>query len=648
MQINSEQMRISLSCLNQHAIAFGRNSKNILASISEAAKRGSHLRTGLPLEAMGLSSGDHFKEHDTVDRCWLLVRSILKEDLPADLLVEVGMPVRRQDEVFNCLVYLRNKRVELIRPKTRFDLKSLQSDAAIFSFHAGEMSTFQLPASIEGLASHAECRFGVEHLDIRGHKYMSVFAEELQDGSVQTLIQGADIVNLVQPRVFELKQNAEFRQRLADLSSSNDRLYLNSNFVGSDGTVLLSEGGAYLGQRGVVRELIPRFSYEDVETCTVDVRREGGQLVPSISDSSPQEYSENEPEELIEAMASHLWNELVKTTASGFFIPLSGGADSCTTACAVYRMSKRIFNGGAGAKAVFSRIVGVDTFTFTSVEEMTNKILFTVYMPMHFSNVTKGYSFELAKRLNSNHFELPIQKVYEAVKELGESTFGLQLNFESQGGSIREDLALQSVQARSRLVVSYLAAQVIPVKFHLRSFLIVMATGNCSEVVRGYYSRYDNSSGDVNVMGSLVKRHIKDVLRHLAKVETDFAILQHIANQAPTAELKPNQDNKVEQTDEADMGFSYEELDFLTEEYKVGRKGFDQLIESFEQRFQQKYSRGQVVLKIQWFYRCLLRYRYKCVTLPPSVHLTAYDLDHMNDNRPGFYDSADIDFQPMK
>lgn len=45
-------------------------------------------------------------------------------------------------------------------------------------------------------------------------------------------------------------------------------------------------------------------------------------------------------------------------------------------------------------------------------------------------------------------------------------------------------------------------------KYDLKSFLLVLATGNLSEVLRGYYTKYDNSSGDFDLVGSLDKNDI--------------------------------------------------------------------------------------------------------------------------------------------
>ena len=642
-----QNIKVTVNCLNQHAMAFQRNCANIFASIENAVTTNSNIRCGLPLETIGLSSGDHFKERDTVDSCWDIISKVILKNYPCHLLIEIGMPVIKDNDIYNCFVYVRNNKIELIRPKTCFQASGLQSDAALFSFYKGDLAKYTLPDIIQNITNQDEGDFGVKHIDLNGGKYISVFAEEVDSTEIWALIDKSDIVNFIKPRVYELHQHKIFIEYMRTLTAKKSAIFLNSTFSGCDGTTLLFESGAYISYKNDVKELLPRFSYNAVDSYTLDMHLDNGRLVPKVDSlESVEDSIKDEPWELLEAMAGYLWAQMVKTTACGFFIPLSGGADSSTTACAVYKMCKRIYNSDSEVKRLFCELIGHSEFDFETPEALVNRILFTAYMPMVFSGKTKAYSADLAARLRSNHFEIPIQKVYESIKDLAESIFDTRLNFEGQGGSLREDLALQGIQARSRLVISYISSQVIPVKYKLKSFLIVMGTGNCSEVVRGYYSRYDNSSGDVNVIGSLVKRHIKDILNYFADTEDGFGLLKYIADIAPTAELKPTEINAEEQTDESDMGFSYEELDFLTEEYKVHKKGFDQLLAAFDEKFKNKYNKGQIIMKVQWFYRCLLRYRYKCLTLPPSVHLTAYDLNSINDSRPGFYDNRDLDFKP--
>lgn len=57
---------------------------------------------------------------------------------------------------------------------------------------------------------------------------------------------------------------------------------------------------------------------------------------------------------------------------------------------------------------------------------------------------------------------MEIGAVYEQLKGVAEKECGRAIKFDSEGGSAGEDLALQNLQARIRMVMSYLLAQTAP------------------------------------------------------------------------------------------------------------------------------------------------------------------------------------------
>lgn len=87
-----------------------------------------------------------------------------------------------------------------------------------------------------------------------------------------------------------------------------------------------------------------------------------------------------------------------------------------------------------------------------------------------------------------------------------------------QGGGFAEDLALQNIQARLRMVMAYLFAQLTPWVRGRRGFLLVLGSANVDEALRGYMTKYDCSSADLNPIGSISKGDLKKLLGWAAKV----------------------------------------------------------------------------------------------------------------------------------
>lgn len=125
------------------------------------------------------------------------------------------------------------------------------------------------------------------------------------------------------------------------------------------------------------------------------------------------------------------------------------------------------------------------------------------------SEETRNRSSLIAKTINSNHRSINFQKIYESFKELADKTLGLDLKYKNSGGNWRSDIALQNIQARARMLLSYLFAQTeleIPKR---RGFLLVLGSSNLDESLRGYFTKYDCSAADFNPIGSFSKLRLK-------------------------------------------------------------------------------------------------------------------------------------------
>ena len=101
-------------------------------------------------------------------------------------------------------------------------------------------------------------------------------------------------------------------------------------------------------------------------------------------------------------------------------------------------------------------------------------------------------------------------------------------------------IARGNLRARARMVVLYFVANT--------EECLVMGTGNKSELLTGYFTRFGDGGVDFQPIGDLYKTQVREMARHLG-------IPKKIVDKTPTAGLWPGQ------TDEGELGISYDELD---------------------------------------------------------------------------------------
>jgi NAD+ synthase len=94
---------------------------------------------------------------------------------------------------------------------------------------------------------------------------------------------------------------------------------------------------------------------------------------------------------------------------------------------------------------------------------------------------------------------------------------------------------------------------------------LVVGTSNKTELLIGYGTIYGDMACAINPMGDLYKTQVRALARHL-RVSTA------IVEKTPTAGLWPGQ------TDEGEIGLSYEELDDILHGLVEGRKGRRELV----------------------------------------------------------------------
>ena len=198
---------------------------------------------------------------------------------------------------------------------------------------------------------------------------------------------------------------------------------------------------------------------------------------------------------LPDQIARWLREYLAAAGADGFVLGLSGGVDSATTA------------------ALAVRAVGPER-------------VLAVLMPCH----SQPEDARLG-RLVAETFGIPTVTV-----DLSGAYDALIASLPSSDHS----LAAANIKPRLRMIVLYYLAQ-------SRNYL-VLGSGNKSEAMVGYTTKWGDSAADLAPLGDLYKTQVWQLARELG-------VPQEVIERPPTAGLWPGQ------TDEGEMGITYAELD---------------------------------------------------------------------------------------
>jgi NAD+ synthase len=111
-------------------------------------------------------------------------------------------------------------------------------------------------------------------------------------------------------------------------------------------------------------------------------------------------------------------------------------------------------------------------------------------------------------------------------------------------------LALANVKPRLRMATLYALAQ-------NRGYLVA-GTGNKSEIMVGYFTKWGDSGSDVLPLGALYKSQVRALARHLG-------VPQPVVDRVPTAGLWRGQ------TDEGEMGVTYDEIEAVLRAIESGK-----------------------------------------------------------------------------
>lgn len=149
-------------------------------------------------------------------------------------------------------------------------------------------------------------------------------------------------------------------------------------------------------------------------------------------------------------------------------------------------------------------------------------------------------ALELVKAFELDHQIISIKEIVDSV----------MMNFQdTMDAPSNRIMAMGNVKARMRMVMLYLLAN--------QNNYLVLGTSNKSEIMVGYFTKYGDGGNDANPLGDMYKT----VVYKFAEV---LGIPGRILSKPPSAGLFKGQ------SDEEDLGMSYNELDRILHGIELG------------------------------------------------------------------------------
>ncbi|KAH9261958.1 NAD+ synthetase [Batrachochytrium salamandrivorans] len=479
--------------LNQWALDFSGNYARIQESITLAKTAGACYRLGPELEITGYGCNDHFLEGDTHQHSWEVLQKLLADPRNQGITCDVGMPIMLRGVLYNCRVIFRNMRILLIRPKMFLANDGNYREMRWFTpwTEYKRLDEIRLPEIISSVDGQRVAPFGDGVVAFPD----AVFGTRKLRRAIYT---SQEVITAT----LDIQDVRSYRAGLVSRSLqavSNKEHY---PVVAADGFVTSKS----MPHGNVLAQATP------------------------VAYHSPSEEIRLGP-------ACWLWDYIRRTQSGGYFLPLSGGIDSCSSALIVYSMCELVHAGTA-----------------------------------EISDETRARALRLAQRIGSYHLSVSIDTGVDAILGIFQAATLTIPKFRVYGGSVRENIALQNIQARLRMVISYLFAQLLPWTRDRRASLLVLGSANVDEMLRGYLTKYDCSSADINPLGGISKVDLVEFVRHMSCAIPEFGILTEFLDAPPTAELEPITASH-QQTDEEDMGMSYKDLSVFGTLRKIFKMG---------------------------------------------------------------------------
>lgn len=627
-------LRLGTAALATTPLDFAGNLKLAREAVRQARELGVQLLCLPELWISGYGCEDMFLSAWVAERSLASLKALAAE-IPEGMLVTAGLPVRVRGRVHNACALVGRGKVLGLAAKRHLAREGIHYEPRWFT-----------PWTPGALETHPElgCPIGDQVFEWHGVRIGFEICEDAWAAGrpgLELAAADCDVILCPSASHFALGKDILRGRLVADGSRSLGTAFVWANLSGNEAGRAIYDASCRIASCGRILTEGDRLTFRSVAVSAADVdleeirthRAVSGHPVPAHAPvvklvdlpvapakadlPAAIERDTMDPHtEFARATALAMWDYLRKAGAKGFILSLSGGADSA--ACAV--LSHLAFHwaleelGEDGFRQALPRI-DLPHGTL-SAKRLTGEMLLCAYQATRNSGaVTRSAAEAVAEGTGAVFRAWDVDSLVETYRHIAEVALERKLSWS------KDDIALQNIQARVRAPSVWMLANALD--------RLLITTSNRSEMAVGYATMDGDTAGSLSPLAGIDKHFL---LGWLAAVQAGTAVgvpampfLHVITAQAPTAELRPREEGKAEQTDEADL-MPYPLLSRLEMLAIRDRKSPRQCLKELSTNTPWA-DDPRLKAWVGRFFRLWTRNQWKRERYAPSFHLDRHDLD---------------------
>ncbi|SFT91619.1 NAD+ synthase (glutamine-hydrolysing) [Algoriphagus locisalis] len=585
-------IKIAGATVNQTPLDWSGNLNRIIQAIEEAKRQDVEILCLPELAITGYGSEDLFLS------MWYPKKALAQLELLLphcqEITVAVGLPVRIEDKVYNCVAVIDNGIVKGFVAKQFMAIDGVHYEFRWFTpWIANEVVEIEFQNQMIPLGDltfqHKEIHYGFEICE-------DAWKGKLRPG-FRLCERKVDLIFNPSASHFAMGKSQLRTELLEESSATFDCYYCYANLLGNEAGRMIFDGEIMLAKSGEILSRNRLLSFEDFQVNSFYLEPKTQRIAPI----NPKN------EEFTQASALALFDYMRKSRSTGFVLSLSGGADSSSIAILVAEMVKRGIDElgleGFCQKAGFKNV----PTSPNPEKDLMKSILTTAYQgTKNSSDDTFSSAESLADSLGATFYHWEIDEEVNSYTSKIEKAIGRKLTWE------HDDITLQNIQARTRSPIIWMLANI--------NNALLLSTSNRSEGDVGYATMDGDTSGSISPIAAVDKYFILNWLSWAEK-NLDRPGLAKVNSLQPTAELRPLERT---QTDEKDLMPYAVIVEIEKLAIRDRRSPMDiYLILSEELKLEPDTLKGY----IKKFFQLWSRNQWKRERLAPSFHLDEFNVD---------------------